>query len=66
MFARPQTEPRSESLLNDKPPAALTGFSGLPAAVFVQLVLCLDDARSDEEDQLLIVRGNGATLEQVA
>ena len=46
---------------------SLTGSSETPAAVFVQLEkLCLNNARRNEEDELLIRGAHAAPFEQIA
>ena len=57
-----------EARLKDEPPKALTGSSGTSAAVLLQLEnpLCLNNARSDKEDQLLVRGSDRAPFEQVA
>ena len=46
---------------------SLTGSSETPAAVFVQLdMLCLNNARRDEEDEFLVRGAHAAPFKQVA
>src|SRR5437762_2748866 len=49
----------------DEPPKALTGSSGTSAVVLLQLekLLCLNNARRDEEDELLVGSAHRAALE---
>src|ERR1039458_10308920 len=53
-------------LRTETKPPALTGSSGRRLQIFNLALLCLNDSRRDEEDQLLVRRIHLRMLEQVS